>query len=209
MFEFTAPDHAAISSASKILHSRYRDVVEFSDVQQELYLWLFERYDRAERWRAEYDEQRAEKTLITALRNAGERYCRNEKAEREGYEAEDEFFYSIPMVTNLLRLHFDPDRFAPPGQDLEASPSGVPANEGGNLMTMVADVGRAYEALPIHDRTLLSRVYSGMHGEPEDVYAVLGLEWECSGKAAYLRVRRVVGRLRAALGGPNPWSGDQ
>lgn len=204
-FALIPSDHAAVASASKILMSRYRGVVEYEDVQQELYLWLFSRYDRAIRWREEYDEKRAEKTLITALRNAGERYCRNEKAEREGYEAEDEFFYSIPMVADLLRTYFDPDRFAPNGRVLGEGRSGTPASEGGNVMTMVADVGRAYEALPAHDKKLLLRVFGGVCGEPEDVYANLALEWDCSGKAAYLRVRRVVGRLRAALGGANPW----
>ena len=205
MSEFTAADHAAVSSATRQLMSRYRDHVSYEDVQQECYLWLFANYDRAVAWREQYEEKHAERTVTKALRNAGERYCRAEKAEHEGYVPEDEFFYSIPMVRDLLQLSFDPDWMVPGSVQLDRVSSGTPANEGGNLMTMVSDVGRALQTLSEHDRGLLTQVYA--QKDPDQEIAVLALDWGITTKAADSRVRRILGRLRAALGGPNPNAG--
>lgn len=207
MPEFTPADYAAVSSAARQLTSRYRDHVSFEDVQQECYVWLWANYDRAKAWREQHEEKHAERTLVKALRNAGDRYCRQEKAEHEGYVPEDEFFYSIPMVRDLLQLSFDPDWSAPGTPQLDAVRSGTPANEGGNLMTMVADVGRALQTLSEHDRALLSQVYA--QKDPDQEIAVLALDWGVTTKAADMRVRRILGRLRAALGGPNPNAGGE
>ena len=139
-FAYAPSDHAAVSSAARQLTSRYRDHVSYEDVQQECYLWLFTNYHKAQAWREQYEQKHAERTIIKALRNAGERYCRAEKAEHDGYIPEDEFFYSIPMVRDLLILSFDPEWMIPGSVQLDAVRSGTPASEGGNLMTMVADV---------------------------------------------------------------------
>ena len=204
-FEYTNQDHAAIASATKILVSRYRGYVEYQDVQQELYLWLFKNYDKAERWRAEHGEAHAERMVVKALRNCGERYCRSEKSEKDGYSTDDEFFYSIPMVADLLQLYFDPDWMMPGGLELTTTSDGKPASEGGNLIAMVADVGRAYEALPAPDRALLEEVYDRPSHDVGNAIAVLALHWEITQTAANSRIRRVVGRLRAKLGGPSPY----
>lgn len=201
-YTFIEADHAAVASATKILYSRYRDYVEYEDVQQELYLWLLRRYDKAIQWRANYSTKHAERTLIKALRNAGERYCRTEKAEADGYAVEDEFFYSIPMIADLLALSFDPQWMVPKGIDY--TEEAVPPTPSADLMTMVADVGRAYESLPEPDRDLLRWVYGGDR-LVADAIAQKSLQWGISQSAANSRIRRVVGRVRAALGGENPW----
>lgn len=207
-FNFTDQDEAAVQSATKILLSRYRDFVSFEDVRQELYLWLFSHYEKAEAWREKHETRHAERTLIKALRNAGERYCRQEKAERQGYEPEDEFFYSIPMVADLLQLYFDPTWMVPPAIVADERVSGgALASESGNLMAMVADVGRAYEALPAPDKELLAFVYDG-RAVVMDQIACKALEWDVTQSAAYSRIRRVVGRVRANLGGPSPYVKD-
>lgn len=203
--ELTPADHAAVSSASKILCSRYRGHVEFEDVQQELYLWLYQNHDKAERWREEREPGYAERTLVKALRSVGEKFCRAEKAHHLGYDPEDEFFYSIPMVADLLLVHFDPDWTAPSSPNLEKVSRPGSANDGMNLAAMVADVGRALNGLTEADSALLTRVYGGGEGASVDVVAALACEWDITYAAATSRVRRVVGRLRAALGGPNPY----
>lgn len=204
-YTFTDADHAAVSSASRILFSRYRKYVEYADIQQELYLWLLGHYDRAVRWRATYSEKHAERTLSKALRNAGERYCRTEKAERDGYDVEDEFFYSIPMIADLLSLALDPTWMHTKGIDYSRQRvSGKTPSDGGDLVVMVADVAKAFSTLPSHDQRLLKAVY-GPGVDVSDGIAHKALEWGISQSAANGRIRRVVGRLRAALGGENPW----
>lgn len=204
MTDFIPADHAAVSSATRQLMSRYRGHVSFEDVQQECYVWLIANYHKVMTWREE--REHAEQTLVKALRNAADRYCRAEKAEHDGYLPEDEFFYSIPMVRDLLILSFDEDWMMPGSAQLDAVRSGTPSSEGGNLMTMVADVRRALGTLTPHDRELLARVYDTK--DPDQEIAVLALEWDVTTKAADMRVRRTLGRLRAALGGPNPNAGE-
>lgn len=204
-YSFIAADHAAVASATKILYSRYRGYVEFDDIQQELYVWLLKNYHKVERWRSEYSERHAERTLVKALRNAGERYCRTEKAEQDGYAVEDEFFYSIPMIADLLALALDPTWMEPKGIDYsEDHKRAVSAD----LIVMVADVGKAYAGLPEADQRLLSEVY-GKDKDPSEAIARKAIEWDVSQSAAYGRIRRVVGRVRAALGGENPWKKDR
>lgn len=203
--EFTEADLQALESASKQVAARYRGYVTWDDLTQECYLWLVQNYSKVLAWRDEYSELHAERTITRSLKNACERYARKEKAAVDGYEADDEHFYSLPVVANMLRLYFDPDRFAVPSIGLNQHVSGGnPANEGGNLMAMVADVGRVYEEMPLHDRVLLHTVYSS--GDPTDNITVLSEEWKCTFSAANSRVRRVTGRLREKLGGPSPWS---
>jgi hypothetical protein len=43
--------------------------------------------------------------------------------------------------------------------------------------------------------------------DPDQEIALLALDWGCTSKAADMRLRRILGRLRAALGGPNPNAG--
>lgn len=201
---FTNEDHAAVASATKIVFSKFRNYVSYQDIQQECYLWLLANYWKADRWRSMYSEKHAERTVVKALRNAGERYARKEKAEQCGGTTDEEFFYSIPMIADLLALSFDPEWMIPKGIDYtDSKRSGKPAREGFDLPAMVADVTSAYEGLPEADRALLKRVY-GDNDAPTEI-ARLALEWGCTQSAAYNRVRRVVGRVRAALGGPNPW----
>lgn len=203
--EFTEADYSALESASRQVAARYRGYVDYHDLTQECFVWLLQNYAKVEAWRDEYSDKHAHSTLVRALKNACERYARKEKAQVDGYNVEDEHFYTIPMVANMLRIYFDPDRFAVPSLGLHQSVSGgTPAHEGGNLMAMVADVGRVYEQMPLHDRVLMHTVYSA--GDPKDNIQALANEWETTWDGANGRVRRVVGRLREKLGGPNPWS---
>lgn len=203
--ELTEADYAAVSSVSRQLRSRYRDYCEFDDIQQELYVFLLKNYRKMQGYREEYaDNQEYAHRLVTkSLRNAGEKFCRKEKAAFCGYEVEDEFFYSIPMVADMLQLYFDPEWTAP-AMNVTGERSKKPPQEGGNLMAMVADVGKAYEAMPISDQDLLRRVYDGSR-PVRDAIALEALSWGITHNAADHRIRRVIGRLRAELGGPRPY----
>jgi len=205
--EFTELDNAAVASASRILTSRYRAYCEYEDIQQELYVWMVKKYDKVLEWREEYSEKHAERMLVRALRNAGERYCRDEKAQQTGYEPSDEFFYTIPMVSDMLQLYFDPDWTAPAALQLTQTSGGKPPQEGWNLQAMVADVGKGYSHLSRTDQELLKRVFGG-EVPVRDAIALEALWWGITVGAADRRIRRVVGRIRSQLGGPRPWRNE-
>jgi hypothetical protein len=199
------PEHIAaqVSSIARQLRGKYRGFVELEDIQQELYIWYVRNHHKVSLWEEEHHEKSAARLVAKSLRNHGEKYCRREKASVSGYEPEDEFFYTIPMCADMLQLYFDPEWMEPRALELTTTSSGKPANEGWNLQAMVADVGRAYEALPASDRDLLQEVYGGAV-PVRDAIAWKALEWDITANAADHRIRRVVGRLRAKLGGPRP-----
>ena len=199
---------SVVYSVSRQLRSRYRSYVETEDLQQELWIWVVMHTRKLEQWQEEHHPKSVERLLAKSLRNAGEKYCRKEKASQTGYEVDDEFFYSLGMVTDMLQLHFDPDWREPRAITLGTTPSGKPASEGWNLQAMVADVGMAYEKLSTADQRLLEFVYG--QGDPHDNIAALALDWGgITWNAADHRVRRVLGRIRAQLGGPRPYEEEE
>lgn len=202
--EFTEADHSAVTSAARILRSRYRDYCEYEDIQQELYLYLIKKYESVLFWREAYSEDHSHRMVVKMLRNFGEKWCRDQKADLVGYEPEDEFFYTIPMVQDMLQLYFDPDWMMPPALEPVQGSGGKPPEEGFNLPAMVADVGKAYERLPQGDRELIHRVFGG-DLPVRDAIAVEALNWEVTQGAADRRIRRVCGRIRSQLGGPRPY----
>lgn len=201
---WTEADEAVLSSVSRALRSRYHGFVDLDDVRQELYVWLIKNASKVEDWRKNYNPRTAERLLARSLRNHGEKFCRREKAAQCGYEVDDEFFYSISMVAELLQLYFDPDYMQPPSLEHDSTSGGKASAEGGNLVAMVSDVGRAFEELSQADQQTLDFVYGGEMA-PRDAINLLALNWDCTYNAADKRIRRVVGRLREKLGGPRPY----
>lgn len=205
---WTQADVDVLMSVAKQLRSRYAPWVEHADIVQELYVWLVQYGHKAVAWREEYDAKTADRLLARSLRNHGEKYCRNEKAVRSGYSPDDEFFYSISMIADILQLYFDPDYMEPGSIQLGRTSSGKPASEGGNLMTMVADVGSAYQQMPAWDQAVLEEVYGGDRPVREALN-FLALQWGISYGAADKRIRRILGRLRKNLGGPRPFEENE
>lgn len=205
---WTEADEAVLTSVARQLRSKYYGYVDLEDIRAELYLKLVMLQRNIEEWREDHSPQTADRILARSLRNHGEKYCRREKAEYCGYSVDDEFFYSITMIADIIQLYFDPEYMMPGSIPLGQTSSGKPASEGGNLMAMVADVGRAYEQMPERDRYLLREVYGGDMPVRESI-AFLALEWGCTHGAADKRIRRVLGRLRKNLGGPRPWEDSE
>lgn len=202
---WTEADEAVLSSVARQLRSKYHGYVDLEDIQQELRLWIITHPQKVDEWREEHSDQTADRLLARSLRNHGEKFCRREKAAYCGYETDDEFFYSIQMVADLLELWFDPEYMIPGSIELGQTSSGKPANEGGNLMAMVADVGRAYESMSQKDKDVLEWVYGGQMPVRDAVNFLAEVVWGITYRAADMRIRRVLGRLRQELGGPRPY----
>lgn len=201
---------SVVYSVAKQLRGKYRGYVELDDVAQELWIWVITHTAKLDEWMEEHHPKSVQRLLAKSLRNHGEKFCRREKAGTVGYDPiEDEFFYSLGMVTDMLTLYFDPEWREPKGVNYEtlAAPSGG-SSDGMNLVAMVADVGKAYERLSRADQSLLRDIYGS--GDPHDNIAALALD---SGgityNAADHRVRRVLGRIRAQLGGPRPYEEEE
>jgi hypothetical protein len=174
-----------------------REWVEYDDLYQECVIWFLENQAKA----TEYIENEQDNKLWASVSNKARAFVAREKAQRSGYEPEDQFHYSIGLVEDLLPLLFE-NAWREPAARADSSGSAARANprEGNNLVAMVADVRTGYEALGVGDQDLIKNIYGG--GDPRknvaDEAAILGISPDAMRK----RIRRSIGRLRKPLGGP-------
>ena len=174
--------------------------MDLEDLRQEMYLWVYEHPRLTTEMLNEADTTRADRDFTSNLLNAGERLARKDRADRMGYEVEDEHFYSTATLRDLLPLVLDKETWAVSGvSNEEKVNTGTDPAEGGNLVAMLSDVSRALDTLKATDREILIERY--LHGESEaQVAERLGLTTE----ALQARTNRAIGRLRRLLGGKRP-----
>lgn len=203
--------------------------VEYEDLYQECLTWFVEHPRKA----AEYaeDERKGGAMLWQALSNTCRDYVRQERAAKSGYSPDDQYFYSIGMVQNMLPLIFNNDftsqavvnvvdRSAEPEKDLDqrklggsslqesvGAPAVMPRRPRGYRTTsdipeMVADVKVGYESLTEQDKALLENIYGS--GDPRKNMTDEAAILGITREALAARVRRACGRLRKPLGGSPP-----
>lgn len=191
-----------VGSVAGSLSRQYGGFVTIDDVRQELMLWCWRKREKV----AEYlvrddaaDRKSGASALMKSLYREGAKYCRREKATASGYEVSDEFFYSTALIEDLIGVIVDGgSAFASQGPTIGRS-GGDPA-EGGNLMTMIADVQVALDALDEERRDLLLRV----HGEGV-TYDVIAEEQGVTPQAVRQKATRAAVQVVRNLGGESPW----
>lgn len=158
------------------------------------------------------------------MRYAGERYCRTQKALREGYSTEDEAFYSLRRLEELLTwlLEVGIEAHPPVGRAESVSrPTGDPAEAGTHLASML-DVERALSRLEAMYRERLlvrfgplanlsddgiaalsqSEIRTLTRWHPEKLRMVLG----STGDQVRHRTNTALRALQRILGGESPWN---
>lgn len=83
-----------INKAAYQLYRRYRAYVEAEDIRQEMWVWVAARVAKV--------EDMPTFKLRYKLLDAGGTYCRREKAAKSGYSPDDEVFYGLPLLRELL-----------------------------------------------------------------------------------------------------------
>lgn len=97
-----------VATATKTVYRRYRRYTTWNDISQEQWLWLCSNPAHA------LDMLDVSETQLWAkLRAVAERYARKEKAAKAGYREEDEYFYSIVRIAELLPDAMDPSATTP------------------------------------------------------------------------------------------------
>jgi hypothetical protein len=216
VYSFAAPVAAAVTR-------RWSSWVEYDDVLQEIVVYylrnrakldpLMEPAVDPESGEPSKAADRANRARLERLMSkAGERYARRQKAEQSGYRVEDEYFYTQETVEAFLPV------IVSGGSDLSVLDSaalvservngGRALHEGGNADAILADLRRAYYALPIDTRALLASVFEpGMIRS--DAEQVAGEDLGISRWAVRGRVERAINALIRNAGGPSPYGGGR
>jgi DNA-directed RNA polymerase specialized sigma subunit len=151
----------------------------------------------------EADRRRGASGLIKTLERAAERYARKEKAAACGYKTEDEYFYTEQLAENLILVYCRSDADSA-GQVFDPAELGAkrktkPANEGGDMIAMIADIGDALAK--VDDRTrgvLVGRIGYGLTVEQ------LAASWDVSHQRITQIYQRGLRQVVDLLGGLRP-----
>jgi hypothetical protein len=212
VYEFAAPVAATVTR-------HWGRWVEYDDVLQEIVLYYLRNRrtldpllepsvnpETGEPWPA--GDRANRRRLERLMAKAGERFARRAKAEQSGYRPEDEYFYTQETVEAFLPV------IVSGGSDysmLEAESlvsvrvnGGTPAHERGGADAILADLRRAFYALPIDQRALLSAIFEPgqLRTDAEQAAADdLGVSrWAVRG-----RIDRAIRAMIRNTGGESPW----
>jgi len=191
---------AVIGAQAYAASVRYGANVDKEDLQQEAWVWVLEHPGKMKEHRDNENPQLAAYEFGKDIWDVLDRYARREKAQRAGYQPEDELFFSDAVINVVLPsvLKGDP---TPPVRDGERVANTSDPAEGGTWLATYLDVKRAWESADLTgpQRDLLASYYrDGM--TQAQVADALGVTQQSVAK----RLKNARGKLIDRLGGREP-----
>lgn len=195
-----------VSNIAWGISKRYNRFVELEDVKQAMNEYAWKRKDKVAEYLLREDEVELKmgyKAFSTFIRRAGERYARKEKARTLGYELGDEYFYRLAMIETLIKVLNSEDAILSNqvmDPDFHGPRAKRQANEGNNLLAMLADVDRAMKRLDDRTRNILNCKFSC-----DASLAELAKEWDISPQRVEQIVNKGLKDIVEYLGGATPY----
>lgn len=199
-----------VPSVANVICNRFKGWVTKEDVVQECWLWAVARNSHFLDQLNEPDTQQRqqnERRIGYQMRRAAERYARKEKAAKAGYQTNDEAYYEVTTIAQLLpfviqsvihgtALHQAQD-LVDDGQPRKPS---IPA-ESGNFIAILIDIKKAYELLEPEDAKILELRY-----HDSNTLQQIAQYLECATSTADRRCNNAMRKLQDNLGGDSPWN---
>lgn len=196
-------------SVAYAVHRRYKHWVEREDVTQECIAWgvtrnayITEQMSVEDPKQLEYNQSR----IAWQMKRAVERYARKEKANKSGYQINDEVYYQtftlgqlLPFVITSIIDGTVLEQMQEMINDGQPRGSSSPS-EGGNLLASLIDIKKCYLKLDQKDQELL-RMRHYDNATLQQIAAFL----ECAVSTADRRCTNSLRRLQDELGGETPW----
>lgn len=199
MTEVSQPDAEQQSWLRNIATSLCRSfpLVEREDMEQQLHLLWYEKWDVLRKFLAMPDEEKGKAHVLKCLRLWGIEYARSETAMIRGWRVEDMQHYSPRSVAEMLPFLFDPESWssiAAKGGEGPASPK--LKNQAGDALAIYADLTKAWGGVRDVDRDVLHRRFvAGVDLE------VLAGQWGVNEDTARKRCERALQRLAERMSG--------
>jgi RNA polymerase sigma factor (sigma-70 family) len=192
-----------------LVHRRYRKYVDRADLTQEAYAWLMTRVVYFNGLLEEENESvrlANQRRIGWQMKRAIERYARKEKATRSGYQTNDESFYDVITIAQLLPYVIASvvnDTAIEQAQNLvnDGTPRKPSApSEGGNLLATLIDIKKSYELLDEDEQKILRLRYHENY-TLQQLSEVL----ECAISTADRRCGNALRKLLNFMGGESPY----
>ena len=198
-----------VPSVVSLVHRRYRKYVDRADLTQEAYAWLMTRvvyFNGLLEEESESIRLANQRRIGWQMKRAVERYARKEKATRSGYQTNDESFYDVITIAQLLPYVIASvvnDTAIEQAQNLvnDGTPRKPSApSEGGNLLATLIDIKKAYELLDEDEQKILRLRYHENY-TLQQLSEVL----ECAISTADRRCGNALRKLLNFMGGESPY----
>ncbi len=196
-------------SVAYAIHRRYKNWVERDDVAQECIAWAITRNAYITDQMSVEDPQQLEhnqRRIAWQMKRAVERYARKEKANKSGYQINDEVYYQTFTLGQLLPFVIASvidgtvlEQMQEMINDGQPRGSSSPA-EGGNLLAALIDIKKCFMKLDQKDQTVL-RMRHYDNATLQQIAAFL----ECAVSTADRRCTNSLRRLQEKLGGETPF----
>lgn len=203
--ELLTPDvEEQIQYSARQVARRFRGSA-VNDLAQEARIWVVAHPTRMEHWFTDENPKRGWVRMSRTLEKQMSKFARIEKAAREGYDPDDEYFYAMAMLDLVLPALWDDDlRQSGPsredGDNTRVSGKKDPA-EGSSWPAMVVDVEKAWGDADLDHRqqTMLRLKY-----RDGATYADIGRAMGVSQSTAHEHVKRALRKIQRQLGGSKP-----
>jgi hypothetical protein len=185
-------------------YRRKYPMVEHADITQELWLWFASHTRKLTEWSSDdYSEKDRIKLVAKSLRNAAYDFCLKQKAQIEGYDPGDVFFYRKEFIKTLLPaiLSGDWSRIAHGVISTGGTPRAL--SESGDWMAYTADIKTALDKLSHEDRELVVEFY-GNELTGSDLHSKI-LPEKTTARAAMMQANRALNKMVRHLGGFPPF----
>ena len=196
-------------SVAYAIHRRYKNWVERDDVAQECIAWAITRNAYITDQMSVEDPQQLEhnqRRIAWQMKRAVERYARKEKANKSGYQINDEVYYQTFTLGQLLPFVIASvidgtvlEQMQEMINDGQPRGSSSPA-EGGNLLAALIDIKKCFMKLHQHDQTVLR-----MRHYDNATLQQIAQYLECAVSTADRRCSNSLRRLQDELGGETPF----
>ena len=196
-------------SVAYAVHRRYKHWVEREDVTQECIAWAVTRNAYITDQMSVEDPKQLEHNLSRIawqMKRAVERYARKEKANKSGYQINDEVYYQtftlgqlLPFVISSIIDGTVLEQMQEMINDGQPRGSSSPA-EGGNLLASLIDIKKCFLKLDQKDQAVLR-----MRHYDNATLQQIAQYLECAVSTADRRCNNSLRRLQDELGGETPF----
>lgn len=192
------------SQVARTVHRKYHTYFDVADVRQELLVWVVRREDKVKEWLTHEQGDEVYKggvrQLGKTLSRHADRYCRKLKAQKLGYQLDDEAYYTPISLSELLPFVWTDVVNTKNNNTERVSGSGNPA-EGGNYVIQLFDIRRALAKLEPEDKIVLQ-----MRFFEQLTFDEIATTLDISDSTAHRKVDGALRRLNNHLGGQSPFT---
>lgn len=179
-------------------------MVDRDDIRQQIWLWFVEHPRNLSTYRNEHEQKDADRLIAKSLRNAAYDYCIKEKANAEGYNPNDNFWYTKDFIKMMI-----PGVLTDNWEKLEVALTNMgrstkAPSESGDWMAYGADIRKAFDKLDEREQNLVFLFYA-QDMDSKELHEI-AQEDRPTHKATAMAANRAINKMVNYLGGFNSYS---